>query len=242
MSERTLVFLLGLTVALAACDDRRLPGQPTAEDEVADPRTVVAFEPLFAENCAGCHGARGEGGAALGLASPAYLAIVPDAVLHDVIAHGRPGTAMPAFAKSAGGALTDAQVDALVDGIRRWAPADPLPAGQAPPYLASAPGDPGRGAQVFSEHCGGCHGADGRGGKGGRTIVDGAFLALVSDQSLRTTILAGRPDLGSPDYRSAGKSPMSPEDVTDTVAWLAAQREAFPGQPYPEARANGSKP
>jgi mono/diheme cytochrome c family protein len=239
MNERISVgLLLALTAALTACNGRA-PGQPSSEPEVPDPRKVVTFEPLYDQNCAGCHGARGQGGAAIGLSSPGYLAVAPDAAIRRVIANGRTATSMPAFAQSAGGMLSDEQIDALVNGIRRWAPAA-LPDPQAPPYQATAPGDPQRGAQVFRDHCGSCHGADGRGGQGGSAIADGAFLALVSDQSLRTTIVAGRPDLGSPDYRSAGGSPMSAQDVSDTVAWLAAQRVPFPGQPYPTAKANGS--
>ena len=61
------------------------------------------------------------------------------------------------------------------------------------------------------------------------SIVDGSYLALVSDQNLRTTVIAGRPEMGAPDWRGdvPGK-PMSPEDVSDVVAWLAAQRPQFP--------------
>jgi mono/diheme cytochrome c family protein len=239
MNERRttrIAALLPLAIALTACPARGpFPGQPSAANEAGDPRTVVSFEPLYASNCAGCHGAGGQGGAAVALASPGYLAIAPSAVIREVIANGRPKTAMPAFAQSAGGMLTEAQIDALADGIRAWAPAGLEPDPKAPPYQAQAPGDPQRGAQVFRDHCGSCHGADGRGGKAG-SIVDGAFLALVSDASLRATIIAGRPDLGSPDWRGAGGTPMSAQDVSDTVAWLAAQREQFPGQPYPSAQ------
>jgi cytochrome c oxidase cbb3-type subunit 3 len=46
----------------------------------------------------------------------------------------------------------------------------------------------------------------------------------------------GRPELGAPDWRSnvPGK-PMSAQEVSDVVAWLASQRPKFPGQPYPSA-------
>jgi mono/diheme cytochrome c family protein len=237
MTSRRRLALVGLTLAAAACGRG---GQPSPEDDAVDPRQVVSFEALYGTNCAGCHGARGQGGAAIGLASPDYLAIVPDAAVRQVIADGRPRTAMPAFAQSAGGFLTDAQVDALVAGIRAWAPAGLGPDPQAPSYQAPAPGDPRRGAEVFRDHCGSCHGVDGRGGQGASSIVDGSYLDLVSDQSLRTTILAGRPDLGSPGWRGNGGTPMSADDVSDTVAWLAAQRERFPGQPYPST--DGRKP
>jgi len=47
----------------------------------------------------------------------------------------------------------------------------------------------------------------------------------VSDQSLRTTVIAGRPDLGAPDWRGnvPGRS-MSAQEVSDVVAWLTAKR------------------
>lgn len=41
------------------------------------------------------------------------------------IAHGKPGTLMPAFAKSEGGVLTDAQIDSLVAYITATIPAQP---------------------------------------------------------------------------------------------------------------------
>jgi hypothetical protein len=63
--------------------------------------------------------------------------------------------------------------------------------------------------------------------------VDSSYLALVSDQALRTTIIVGIPELGAPDWRGdlPGK-PMSSKEISDVVAWLASQRAAFPGQPY----------
>jgi cytochrome c oxidase cbb3-type subunit 3 len=46
-------------------------------------------------------------------------------------------------------------------------------------------------------------------------------------------VIAGRPELGAPDWRGniAGR-PMSNQDVTDVVSWLAWHRLATPGQPY----------
>ncbi len=66
------------------------------------------------------------------------------------------------------------------------------------------------------------------------SITDGSYLALISDQALRAIIIAGRPDLGHPDWRNALPGhPMSDQDVTDVVAWMASQRQQTPGQPYP---------
>jgi hypothetical protein len=61
----------------------------------------------------------------------------------------------------------------------------------------------------------------------------------VSDQHLRTLVIAGRPELGAPDWRSDVEGrPMSAQDVSDVVAWLSSQRPRFPGQPYPTAMVN----
>jgi len=227
-------------LALAACEHPgKLLENPSSAEEVVDPRTVLSFERLYATNCAGCHGVRGAGNAAIGLASPHYLAIVSDADIRRVIAEGRAKTAMPAFAESAGGLLSDAQVDALVQGIRAWAPAGPARDPEAPPYETSTYGDTERGARVFAEHCGDCHGVDGT-GSGAHTgsIVNAAFLELRSEQSLRTNILAGRPDLGCPNWRDSGKAPMSADDVTDSVAWLWSHRQRSSVQSYLSADSN----
>jgi cytochrome c oxidase cbb3-type subunit 3/ubiquinol-cytochrome c reductase cytochrome c subunit len=66
------------------------------------------------------------------------------------------------------------------------------------------------------------------------SVTDGSYLALIGDQSLRAIIIAGRPDIGHPDWRGAqGSTPMSDQDVTDVVAWIASQRQKTPGQTYP---------
>jgi mono/diheme cytochrome c family protein len=202
---------------------------PVVPDKISD------FNTLYGQNCAGCHGAEGKGGAAIALANPVYLAIVNDAILRQATASGIPATSMPAFARSVGGLLTDEQVDVIVDGIReRWSKPDVFLGADPPPYSSLAPGDSARGGEVYAAYCSSCHGADGRGGQKASSIVDGSFLALVSDQELRTIVIAGRPELGAPDWRNdiPGK-PMSPQDISDVVAWLASKRPKFPGQPFP---------
>ena len=62
------------------------------------PNEVADFTVLYATNCAGCHGANGSGGAAIGLGDPVYLAVADDTTIRRVTANGVPGTAMPPFA------------------------------------------------------------------------------------------------------------------------------------------------
>ena len=103
-------------------------------------------------------------------------------------------------------------------------------------------GNPRRGAEAYRIYCSSCHGVDGRGGNKASSIVDGAYLALVSEQELRTIVIAGRPELGAPDWRGDVEGrPMSAEEVSDVVAWLSSHRTQFPGQPYPTSSTDGGK-
>jgi cytochrome c oxidase cbb3-type subunit III len=225
-----LVTLASLNMSGCA----KAPGQKVADDTPTTPGAISDFGVLYGANCAGCHGADGEGGGAIALADPVYLSIVDDATLHRVTANGIQGTSMPAFAQSAGGMLTDKQIDTIARGIREhWSKADALQGAVPPPYSSPEPGDGSRGTEVYAAHCQSCHGIGGRGGQEASSIVDGSFLALLSDQELRTIVIVGRPELGAPDWRGdlPGK-PLSAEDVSDVVAWLASQRPQFPGQPY----------
>jgi len=235
MRLRLLVLGAVGTCAFALWGCSNAPGRPTPADIPVNPAEVTDFAVLYGQNCAGCHGENGKGGAAIALADPVYLSIADDSVVRRRTANGIPGTSMPAFAQSAGGMLTEKQIDALVAGIReRWSQPDVLRGANPPPYSSPAPGDPVRGSEVFTKYCSSCHGAGGRGGPKGSAIVDGSLLALLDDQELRTLVIVGRPELGAPDWRgNVPGQPMSAQEVSDVVAWLASERPKFPGQPYP---------
>ena len=224
------LIVLSATV-LAGCDSS--PGRPQKGTETLAPNDVLEFGTLYGENCAACHGADGRGGAAIALANPVYLAIADQTAMRAVVANGVRGTSMPAFAQAAGGMLTDKQIDALVGGIRaRWSRPQVLD-GAPPSYAAISAGNAQRGELAYGTYCESCHGPGGSGGPKGSAIANDAFLALVSDQGLRTIVITGRPELGAPDWRAnASSRPMSDQEVTDVVAWLASRRVASPGQPY----------
>jgi cytochrome c oxidase cbb3-type subunit 3 len=220
------VAALCLTAALiAGCDS--LPGKPKEADRPLNPSQVKDFAALYGQNCSGCHGATGQFGAAYALGNPVYQGLVDDDTLTRVIGQGVAGTAMPPFAHSAGGYLTPDQVAILVAGMRqRWKTGGALDG--APPYASEDPGDPQRGAAVFAQSCAPCHGSDGRGGPRAGSVVDGSYLMLVSNQALRTLVIAGRPDLGHPDWRGyPGGQPLTAPQVSDVVAWLVAKRPRF---------------
>jgi cytochrome c oxidase cbb3-type subunit 3 len=210
-------MLLLSCVMLLSC---AAPGQHAVEQAVIRPSEVTDFGLLYAQNCSGCHGANGQGALSVAIGKPVYLAIADDPTIRRVIEEGRAGTAMPAFSQKAGGFLTDAQIGILVRGIRAWSRPGNLIDSRPPAYAASLTGNAARGQDVFAEYCSSCHGA---GGNGTRAIADPLYLALVTNQDLRTVIIAGMPNLGMPDWRGHATS-LSDADVTDVVEWLSMHR------------------
>lgn len=241
-TRRFIFHGLMLTVAalvLGGCD--HIPGRPGPGPEVVRPDEVLEFSTLYKANCAGCHGDNGRNGAAISLANPVYLAVAGEDNLRQITAKGVSGKLMPAFAQSAGGMLTDRQINSLAHGmVNAWSKPDLLAGQNLPSYSATLTGDAGQGGQTFASHCAHCHGASGEGVAGdaksgaGKTgsIVNGSYLALISDQGLRSIVIAGRPDDGMPDWRGNGTQPMTDQQISDVVAWLASKRVTDPGQPY----------
>ena len=235
--------LLACAVALAAAGCHA-PGKPGPEPEVPRPEQVVDFATLYSQNCAACHGENGRNGAAIALDNPVYLAIAGSQNIRRITADGVPGTSMPPFAQSKGGMLTDQQIAVLTAGMQQhWGDPRALAGASPPAYAATAPGNPTQGQRAFTTFCARCHGADGAGGKSASgeslgSLVDPAYLALVSDQGLRSFILAGQTEQDAHDWRSysasAGAPVMSGQQVTDVVAWLTSHRIATPGQVYHE--------
>lgn len=219
-------------VMLAACSipDR----EPQTNSEPVAPNQLLDFGALYAQNCAGCHGAEGRGGASIALANPVYLAIVDETTMRNIVANGVRGTSMPAFAQSAGGMLTEQQIEVITSGmVSRWG-GKPVLDGTIPPsYAAKAIGNVDHGQLVFGTYCASCHGSEGGGTSKGSAMTNDSFLALVSDQALRTIVITGRPELGAPDWRgNVPGHPMTDQQITDVVAWLASRRAQNPGQPY----------
>jgi cytochrome c oxidase cbb3-type subunit III len=157
VSPDRLMALVATTIALttsSACGP--LPGKPLPSARPELPSEVTNFDQLYSVNCAGCHGADGHFGGALPLNNPTYLAFVDEASMRRTIANGITGTAMPAFAVSSGGMLTDDQITFIVNGIRAQWGAGARPVEGSPPYLSSKVGDVVQGGKLFGDHCASC--------------------------------------------------------------------------------------
>ena len=244
LSRTILVsFLSAASIAATGCSDPR--GKPGPEPEVPRPDQVLDFATLYKQNCRACHGDDQHPGAAISLANPVFLAVAGKENLKTAITNGVPGKLMPPFARSEGGELTDQQVEILANGlISTWGNAGALGGQIPPPYKAVLHPEAAAGQQAYANYCVRCHGAGGEGMKDPPvgSIVDPVYLGLISDQELRNIVIAGAQ--GMPDWRSDNPGhPMSDEDVTSVVAWLASHRDSSSATTAPAAaQSPGSEP
>ncbi len=232
-------FLAMCALLLAGTGCKSVPGRPGPQ--AMRPSEVMSFPVLYNQNCAACHGEGGRNGAAISLANPIYLQVAGVDKIEQITANGVPKSLMPPFAKSKGGMLTDQQIGVIALGMEaNWGNAGSGSDEKLPAYTASTQGNAANGAQAYQTFCARCHGADGTGvktnGVNSGSIVDPSYLALVSDQGLRSLIIAGQPGQGMPNWKSdisgSGARAMTDQEITDVVAWLASHRIASPGQPY----------
>lgn len=229
------IAIVGLVCAASLCLSgcRNPTGNPSGKqqdtNEQRRPEQVLDFPTLYANNCAGCHGEHGHNGAAISLANPIYLRVAGVANIQHITANGVAGTMMPPFAKSAGGLLTDEQVGTIARGmVDAWGgPPAPGEAG-TPSYAATREGDVRRGQSAFVARCASCHGADNKQHTG--SVVDPAYLSLISDQGLRSILIAGVPGQDMPDWHWYPMGALTDAEVTDIVTWLGSKRSPTPGQ------------
>lgn len=229
MSKRFALLLVALGLSVGC-------GKPDPADRYVRPENVTDFGTLFQQNCSGCHGAEGQLGPAPPLDDPLFLAIASDEQLQHTIADGRPGTLMPAFAKSQGGSLTDDQVKIVVAGIRETWKGSSVPADQLPPYMVSTEdpaglktADVAAGKELFATSCAKCHGDAGTGKEAG-PLNEPALARLMSDIVLRRLIITGRPDLKMPDFATMGKrshaaAPFTSQQISDIAAYVRSLQQ-----------------
>jgi cytochrome c oxidase cbb3-type subunit 3/ubiquinol-cytochrome c reductase cytochrome c subunit len=222
--------LLLCAVVLAGC--LNAPGKPAAGSEAKRPDQVLDFPTLYQENCSACHGDHGKGGAAISLANPAYLSFAGAANLARITANGVPGTMMPTFSQKSGGVLTDEQIQVLTQGmLKLWSEPSQHPGVSSIPFLKTLQANSTKGASQFAAMCSSCHGADGAGTSATTiptgSLIDPSYLSLISDQGLRSVIVAGHSNNPFPN--------MTDGDVTDIVSWLVSHRTLAPKATSPVA-------
>ena len=231
MRLRNVLPAVGAFAALLIAGCNHMPGAPRAQ-ELARPEDQLDFTALYKTNCQGCHGVNGKNGAAYDLSNPEFQALIDDENLKMIVTLGMPGCRMPAFSRQAGAMLTDEQIDALVKGMRQvWLKPAAFGNDKPPAYDDDQKGDTAHGQLLYSSHCASCHKDSPQ-----QQVTSPDYLALMSDQALRTIIIAGRPDLGQPDWRNDKPGqPLSGQDVTDIVAYLGSLRNPASNAAAPAA-------
>jgi len=93
------------------------------------------------------------------------------------------------------------------------------------PTLAAAAGDTNRGEPMYQRYCSGCHGVDGRGG--GKNFMPHVgplnkkgHTELLDDDYVASIITEGGPAFGKSGYMPSFKGTLSPDDITDVIAYV----------------------
>jgi cbb3-type cytochrome c oxidase subunit III len=173
--------------------------------------------PIYAANCAGCHGAEGEGTAIAPALNDATLRQEKtDQELERIITTGVPGTLMAGWNQ----ALAGPDITSLVGLIRYW---DEIPAGLIPqpelPPIASSDADViAAGEKLYNVACSTCHGADGQGSRMAPALNTQAFLTETNDQAIKAIISQGVPDTRMPAW--GGR--LTDEQLNSLVSFIIA--------------------
>ncbi len=170
---------------------------------------VVTSTDIYAENCAVCHGAAGEGIGDTPPLNSEGLRTMPESELTKVVSRGRDNTLMAAWAVEEGGILSSSQVSDMVIFIQNanweYVNARVADMGLTPPeviemevseeMLASISALEGGevlslGLTVYAQNCAACHGGNGA----GTTIapaIDSVDLRATSRDELLNTVNNG---------------------------------------------------
>jgi len=203
----------------------------------------------YAENCAVCHGAAGEGIGDTPALNTEAVRMMSQVDLQRVISRGRDNTLMAAWAIEEGGIFTNPKIDEFVTLIQQanWAYIEARVAelGLTPPEMiemevsdemlvnVSALPDGvtlSSGLIVYAENCAACHGSNGAG-----TLIapalDSADLRTNSPEELSDLV-----DNGVPGTLMAGwQGMLSPEEIDSVISLIYRWPEMMlAGVEFPE--------
>lgn len=192
---------------------------------------VVTATDMYAENCAVCHGAAGEG---IGTNPPLNTDAIREMSATDLfktISRGRTATLMAAWATDEGGIFTNAQIEMLVTMVQEvnWeyvsARVDEL--GLTPPpviemqiteemltALASLPDSPvlSEGLTIYAENCAACHGSNAAG-----TLIAPALDTDALRATPQTDVIATVTEGVPGTLMASWQNILTPEQITSVV-------------------------
>ncbi len=203
----TLLIVVVMGVNLLREDDR----QSDAEIDLRVEAVTTGID-LYAESCAVCHGAFGEG---LGSTPPLNtdgVREMEESDLFKTVARGRYNTLMAPYSVDEGGIFTNAEIDHLLAMIQyaNWSAVEAHVAalGLTPPEVvvveltgemldsvrALPDGDAlAAGLEVYATECAACHGANAEGTSIAPALDSADLRAQVTDDDLIRTINNGVP-------------------------------------------------
>ncbi|HKP58794.1 MAG TPA: c-type cytochrome [Polyangiales bacterium] len=228
MRKLSSVWLVSALIA-SACG-RSQPQPPAAPVAVAKPAPAPVPPPAlhppvqpaphpspaqrgaehYANKCAICHGASGEGykaDQATALSQQDFLASVSDEFLAFAIAVGRKGTTMSAWSQGHGGPLGPAEIGDVVSFLRSWQKQPRASLDESLPH-----GDAKRGKELFKTHCDKCHSDTAPNVR----IMNRQWLAYAKPGFIRHALRTGRP----PTPMLAFEETLGAQGIEDVVTYL----------------------
>lgn len=183
--------------------------------EVSAPQVDTTGAQVYADVCAQCHGANGEGGLGPSFQDPAFQAGITDQQLYDTINVGHEATAMIGW----GDILSADQIQQLVTFIRQLGGLTPTAEpGAGPSFQADV-------LPLLQEKCGACHGTFGGWDASSYEAVvqTGDHAPVVVPGDTQTSLLAqkllGTQTVGGP---MPPGSPLSQDEIQLLLDWIAA--------------------
>ena len=266
--QMSWIALIG-TFMIAAAFGIAVLREPVRQAEAAaalNTAQIAEGTDVYAENCAACHGANGEGIAAY---PPLTTAVSMDAqMIYNTIERGRYNTGMAAFGVDEGGIFTGMQIQSLVTMLQAdtWdtVAARVAELGLTPPQIVVAEipaetialvetlpdGAPlSVGLTVYAENCAACHGANGEGSTLAPALNTDELRVRLSDADIARTITDGVPGTLMSSWSSALDAAQQQVVVALISRWGELNAagvslptiEAAPLDMSPQAVANGQR-
>ncbi|MBK8020613.1 MAG: c-type cytochrome [Chloroflexi bacterium] len=179
---------------------------------------------IYAENCAACHGANGEGSTLAPALNTDELRVrLSDADIARIVVEGVPGTLMSSWSS----ALEATQQQAVAALVSRWAELNA--AGVTLPTIEAAPLDMSpqavaAGQQLFSLLCTQCHGLDGYGSPIAPALNNQTFLSQTPDAAIQAIIAGGVSGTTMPSWGGY----LTEADIAAITAYLRSLQPTAP--------------
>ncbi len=193
-------------------------------EALPDGAALSAGLTVYAENCAACHGANGEGSTLAPPLNTDELRVrLSDAEIARIIREGVPGTLMSSWSS----ALDAVQQSAVMTLISRWGELDA--AGVSLPVIEAAPLDMSpqaiaTGQGLFNLLCTQCHGLDGYGSPIAPALNNQTFLSQTPDAAIQAIIAGGVSGTKMPSWGGY----LTDADIAAITAYLRSWQPTAP--------------